>query len=329
MKLKMTNMLVVVFAIALLVSACGGNDEESNKAVGETESGIEFPELDQSDLGDEVVAEFDGGEVTGDEFATFLAVQAFLNPEMPINDHDFRVDVIQELIMEKAIVSSYEENDEWVNEQTEAVWEQLATFYDEETMEQAYDTLNITEEDIKHSLTSVFKMESYFREQVTEEDSSAFYEEVADELTTADFTHILIATEEMTADGEVDEVRTDDEALELANDLYEQLVEGADIHELASEYSDDAGSVENGGRYTEAFIAELVPEFGEAILEQEIDEIGDPVRTDYGYHIIMVEDVQVIPFEEIEESLIAELAHEKYVEYYFETLPEIVGDIHL
>ncbi|MDG5788048.1 peptidylprolyl isomerase [Evansella sp. AB-P1] len=324
MKLTLKNVrntFVLGLLVLMLVSACSNNN-----SVDETSFG--FPELDRSNLGENIVAEYDGGVITGEEFATFLSVQAFLNPEVPINEEGYRVDIIQEFIMEK-IISELVEEDDWIHEQMDLLWDQFEVYYGEEVIEDAYNTLDLSEEEIRETLTAMFKIESYFRDQIEEEELTDFYDEVTEELTTATFSHILISTEEMNEAGEMVETRTEEEALEEARALYEQIEAGADINELAVEYSDDQASVESEGRYEDTFIIQLVQEFKEAILQQEIDEIGEPVKTEYGYHIIKVEDIQVIPFEEVRNDLLSELVYERYVNYYFDTLPELIIEINL
>lgn len=320
---KIWTVVVMVLTIAL-ISACGNGEEESvEPETNDTDFEITFPTIDRTNLGDNVVAEFEGGTITGEEFATFLAVQAFLNPETPINEEEYRSQIIQQHIMEK-ILSDQAEDEEWVNEQADHIWEQFGMIYGEELMEEAFETLQVTEADVRHMLTSMFKVESYFRESVTEEDLRDFYNDVSEELTTATFSHILIATHE----GDV-EIRTEEEALQEANELYEQLQAGADLNELADEHSDDPGSAGNGGRYADSNIAQLVPEFRNAILEQEINEIGQPVKTNFGYHIIRVEELDVIPFDEVKEAIRSEVVYEKYLEYFFETIPELIIEINL
>src|SRR5690554_1193502 len=92
--------LVTIFIAAILVmslAACGNNEENNENIEENEEARIEFPTLDRENLkDDEIVAEFEGGSITGEEFATFLGVQAFLNPEIPINDLDYRKEGIKE-----------------------------------------------------------------------------------------------------------------------------------------------------------------------------------------------------------------------------------------
>lgn len=320
---KLWATVVLVLSI-VLISACGNGDgDEITEEPIDNGMEITFPTIDRTNLGDNIVAEFEGGTITGEEFATFLAVQAFLNPETPINEEEYRSQIIQQHIMEK-LLSEQSEDEEWVNEQADNIWEQFEMIYGEELMEEAYETLQVSEADIRHLLVSMFKVESYFRENVTEEDLRDFYNDVSEELTTATFSHILIATHE----GDV-EIRTEEEALQEANELYEQLQAGADLNELADEHSDDPGSAGNGGRYADSNIVQLVPEFRNAIIEQELNEIGQPVKTDFGYHIIRVEELDMIPFDEVKEAIRSEVVYEKYLEYFFETIPALIIEINL
>jgi len=59
--------------------------------------------------------------------------------------------------------------------------------------------------------------------------------------------------------------------------------------EAAKEYSEDPGSVDKGGLYENFNPAQMVPEFAEAVQTQEIGKIGKPIKTRFGYHIVMVE----------------------------------------
>lgn len=76
----------------------------------------------------------------------------------------------------------------------------------------------------------------------------------------------------------------------LANDLYEQLQNGADFEQLAREHSkdykkDSESGEESGIEYTFGK-GEMVQEFEQQAFEQEIGVISKPVKTEYGYHII-------------------------------------------
>ena len=105
---------------------------------------------------------------------------------------------------------------------------------------------------------------------------------------------------------------SDDEALAKAKDLRAKLVAGGDFAEIAKAESDDAGSGANGGVLGDFTRGRMVPQFEEAAFKLQVNEISEPVKTQFGYHIIQVtkheskkmEDVQA----EITEKIGPEMA---------------------
>ena len=85
--------------------------------------------------------------------------------------------------------------------------------------------------------------------------------------------------------------RTEPEALAIANDVKKQLDAGGDWKILAAKYSDDPGSKDQGGELGWYAKGEgLVKEFEEAAFALAVSAISEPVKTQFGYHIIQVEE---------------------------------------
>jgi parvulin-like peptidyl-prolyl isomerase len=84
------------------------------------------------------------------------------------------------------------------------------------------------------------------------------------------------------------EPRSDEETLALAEELRQRILDGEDFAELAQEYSDDPGSGPEGGDLGWFGRGMMVPAFEEAAFSLEIGEISEPVRSDFGYHLIEV-----------------------------------------
>ena len=103
---------------------------------------------------------------------------------------------------------------------------------------------------------------------------------------------------------------TDDKARQMAEDVIAQLNEGQDFAELAREKSEDVGTKENGGLYT-ATKSSTVAEFYTAASGLSVGKYTmEPVKTDYGYHVIKLEGTTPVglqPFAEVKEHLAAEL----------------------
>jgi peptidyl-prolyl cis-trans isomerase SurA len=85
------------------------------------------------------------------------------------------------------------------------------------------------------------------------------------------------------------EIMTDDQARELVEQLRARALGGEDFADLAREYSEDIGSAQEGGELGWTMPGQMVPAFEAAMNETAIDQISQPVRTQFGWHIIKVE----------------------------------------
>ncbi|MCB5262248.1 MAG: peptidylprolyl isomerase [Candidatus Cloacimonetes bacterium] len=79
------------------------------------------------------------------------------------------------------------------------------------------------------------------------------------------------------------------EAKHSANLIRERIVKGEDFAELAREYSEDPGSGQNGGSLGEFGKGQMVPEFEKAAFALQEGEISQPVKSDFGWHIIRLD----------------------------------------
>jgi parvulin-like peptidyl-prolyl isomerase len=108
-------------------------------------------------------------------------------------------------------------------------------------------------------------------------------------------TESITATEEITetdtvSDAEVAtaESQNDAEALALAQELRQRILDGEDFAQVAALYSEDPGSAVDGGNLGWVGRGAFVPEFEEVAFALPIDEVSEPVRTQFGYHLIQV-----------------------------------------
>jgi peptidyl-prolyl cis-trans isomerase C len=84
-------------------------------------------------------------------------------------------------------------------------------------------------------------------------------------------------------------VKTEDQA----KDIIAQLKKGAKFDDLAKKYSQDPGSAPKGGELGWASPKTYVPEFAAALTKLNKGQTTDsPVKTQYGYHIIRLEDIR-------------------------------------
>ncbi|HCT99428.1 MAG TPA: molecular chaperone SurA [Methylococcaceae bacterium] len=93
--------------------------------------------------------------------------------------------------------------------------------------------------------------------------------------------HILIKTNEL-----ID----DNEASKRLHELKERITNGDDFATLARSHSDDKGSAIKGGSLDWVESGALVKPFEEAMNHLKINEISEPVQTQFGWHLIQVLD---------------------------------------
>jgi len=110
-------------------------------------------------------------------------------------------------------------------------------------------------------------------------------EKVSDELimkVTA--SHILIKVEEGAATEKVDAGKV------KIDTVKKEIDEGLDFGEAAKKYSEDVGSAEQGGKLDPFTTGEMVQQFSDTAFKTAVGKISDPVRTEYGWHIIKIEN---------------------------------------
>lgn len=81
-------------------------------------------------------------------------------------------------------------------------------------------------------------------------------------------------------------VATEDEAKALK----EKLAKGADFAELAKENSKDPGSKDDGGSLGYFGHGQMVPQFEDIVFKLKKGEVSDPVKTQFGWHLVKLED---------------------------------------
>ena len=101
-----------------------------------------------------------------------------------------------------------------------------------------------------------------------------------------------------------------------AKDIEDQLKKGADFATLAKEKSKDPGAADGGdlGYFTKD---QMVPEFSDAAFKLDKGQISDPVHTQFGWHIIKVEDKRTKPtptFDQVRSQIESFVAHKAQAE---------------
>lgn len=103
---------------------------------------------------------------------------------------------------------------------------------------------------------------------------------------------------------------TDAEALAKANEIRAKILAGGSFAELAKTESDDTGTGANGGELGSFGKGRMVPQFEKAAFSQEVGKVGEPVKSPYGYHLILVEEHSTKSFDDVKGEIETKLKPE-------------------
>ncbi len=157
-----------------------------------------------------------------------------------------------------------------------------------------------------------FLLEDYkAKAAVTDEEIKEYFEANPEEFKkekTVGARHILLKLDKNSSDEVVEEKR------KKALEIIKTASEGKDFGELAKQYSEDEGSKSNGGDLGEFDRKMMVKPFSDKAFSMKAGEISEPVKSQFGWHIIKVEKVneeKTLSFEESKENIKNKLTQEK------------------
>lgn len=163
----------------------------------------------------------------------------------------------------------------------EDIQKELEKYYEyyggQENFTQTLATSGYTLDDVKKDVIMSIRIKKLIepRLSITEEDKKAFFEENKAEFAQekqVKARHILVETEEK------------------AKEIKEKLTKGEDFSQLAKENSTDTASKDKGGDLGYFGSGQMVKEFEDAAFALNVGETSAPVKSEYGYHIIIVDE---------------------------------------
>jgi peptidyl-prolyl cis-trans isomerase D len=151
--------------------------------------------------------------------------------------------------------------------------------------------------------------------QVDDEEIDQGYEDYLSQIGAAEerkASHILV---------EVNNQRNDEAASALAQQLSAKAINGDDFSELTKEYSDDIGSKNVGGDLGFNTRGGFVLEFDDALFAMTEGDVSEPVKTEFGYHVIKLEKIRkpdVMSKEDKRVDIIADIKASQLTEMFAE-----------
>ena len=292
--------LFAALALGIAAAGCGGDDDEGESA--------EVPADAIAVVGDREIPKSEYDRLLSQAQKTYEArEQEFPEAGTP-EFAQLRNAIVTSLVEQARFEIAAEElditiTDEELDERLDELKEQFFEG-DEEAYTAELEKQGLTEEQVLKDLRTRMLSEKIFEEitsevEVTDEDIQAYYEENKaqfEQPASREVRHILVKTQAR------------------ANQIHRQLENGADFAKLAREFSEDPASAKEGGNFTAQKGATVAP-FDEVAFELETGELSDPVKTQFGWHVIEavadVEDAATQELAEVEEQISTTLLEEK------------------
>lgn len=285
-----SSLLLLALIAALALAACGGGGTSS------------------ADVPDGAVAVVGDKTVTKEEFDKLIEQQ---KKSAEAQKQDFPEPGTAEYEALKAtVVKGLVEQKEWelegeamgvevTDQEIETELDKLKQQYfqgDEQKYSAELAKQGLTDEDVRNELRTRVLTNKIFeavtkKVTVSDADIKAYYEKNPTQYqqpASREVRHILVKTEA------------------LAQKLHDQIQGGADFAKLAQKYTQDQASKADGGKFT-AFKGRTVEPFDEFVFSAKTGELSDPIKTEFGWHIIEVlsevKPATTTPLDQVKDSI--------------------------
>ena len=308
--MKISRLALLLCALVVVALAGCGGDEE---------------------VPDDAVAVVDGTQIDRSDYEALIsqAKKSYKNQkrEFPAaGSQEFqtlRNQAVQFLVQREQFEQEAKDMDvEVTDKQIDARLEQILKQYfggDKKKYEKQLKDQGLTEAQVRNDIRAQIVSEKIFAQvtkdvKVSDEDISDYYAKNKKQYSqpeSRDVRNILVKTKKQ------------------ADDLHAQLENGADFAALAKKYSEDTGSKANGGKLTVS-AGQTVAAFDKAAFQLKKNAISEPVKTEFGYHIIQplsdVKPAKVTPLKDVKESIRQQLQQTKKNEAMTKWVDELKKD---
>lgn len=238
--------------------------------------------------------------------------------------NELRDQLLQELILTKVMLGKAEQEkiivtDELVNQEINKIKQQ--NFQNNDlAFKQAMKKNNIKEDSLPEIIKEKMILQRYVEKlmnenvKVEEKDIRAAYEQRKQEFAQQEMveaSHILVKSEAE------------------AKKISQEIKAGKSFADLAKAHSQDPGSKENGGSLGYFTKGQMVPEFEKTAFSIKVGEVSQPVKTQFGYHIIKktgYKPAQTMPFEMVKPNLEQQVKAEKQGEFFTKWRKTVVAE---
>lgn len=268
--------------------------------------------------GSKVAVKLDGVKITATEYYE----------KIKETNTSILVDMIDKALFEKKYPTTEDEDKEVENQ----ISQLKKNYADEETFKQVltqYFGVQ-TEKELEEILRLEYKrnkaVEDYISENLSDNEVEKYYkDEIYGEVKAS---HILIIPS-VSDNADEDEIaEAEAQALKTAKTVIKKLNDGEDFAKLAKKYSHEEATATKGGDLGYFELDEMVDEFSNAVKELKVKEYTkEPVKSQYGYHIILKTDEKEKPeLKDVKKDIKEKITKQKLssdVTLYYQTLIDI------
>lgn len=291
--------LLVALALGAAAAGCGGGDEEE---------AADVPAGAIALVGEREIPKAEYDRLLAQAETTYEAREQEFPAAGTPEFAQLRNAIVRSLVEKAQFEIAAEEleisvTDEEVDTRLEELKEEFFEG-DQERYTEELEAQGLTEEQVKSDLRTRVLSEKIFEQvtsevEVTDEEIQAYFEENAAQFETPasrEVRHILVKNKAR------------------ADSIHAQLEDGGNFARLAKQFSTDPASKNEGGKFT-AQQGATVEEFDRTAFELETGELSEPVKTQFGWHIIEavgdIEDKATQELSEVEEQISTTLLEEK------------------
>jgi len=305
-------LLIFILQISNLLFA---NENTEAKTEVSTEVAVEKKEVEEEEAGttdtavaaeDDVIATVNGEEIFRKELDRRLGVLKRMNQEVT---RAVQIQVINQLT-KKVLLKQFVEgqNIEVSGGEVQGELEKIQYFLksnpndSDKSLVEILETQGSNIGELKDEIRRTLALSKYLDNRVDDEEKISYFESNISVFNgeKVKASHILIDTTKLKTAAELENAK------QKIEEVKKEIDNGADFAETARKYS-TCPSAENGGDI--GFFqrnGSLVEEFAEAAFLMEVGEISEPVKTQFGYHIIKVTDKEEgkdVKYEEVEDMV--------------------------
>jgi parvulin-like peptidyl-prolyl isomerase len=294
---KLPVLILLVVALGLLAAACGGGDDEES-----------VPSDAVAVVGENEISKAEFDALLAQAKAGYKAQQREFPKAGTPEYNSLKNSAVQYLVQQAQLAQRAEEldvqvTDEQVDERLSEIKKQYfggsERRYQNQLKEQG-----MTDARVRKDVRSQLIQEAIFKEvtdgvKVTDKDIEDYYKNNASQYgqpESREVRHILVSSKKQ------------------ADELYRRLRGGESFAKLAKQYSKDPGSKDQGGRLTVAR-GQTVPAFDRTAFTLKTGTVSQPVRTQYGYHLIeplsAVKPAKTTPLKDVRDSIRQQLLQQK------------------